>query len=462
MVGQDTVRTAKVETWRLPLLLGSMTALCGSLMLGWIWRFGVDVPAWDQWDFLQPAFRGEGYWAIFHYRHGPHYQGVGGVLTYLLYLVTGWDIRAEMLLMGLLLMVNAALLLWLKHRLFREWHASDLVLVLTATNPIQYECIFSSPNASHSIMPLTLGVAMALCLTQSNAIRRMVGLIPLGFLALFTGFGLFFWMGGLIVLALNFTKDRRLAVPLNSLLPQAIGLGVWIGMAVFFLWGYHPDTTTAYPFGTLVRPLEYVLFLLFLPGTIFHWSNPGQPSSPQIYLTMAWGLCFWIVLIVAFTKAWRRLETGRFDPREVQPVHRVIVLFAATSLCYAVFNAFGRAPSGPYGATASRYYTLLMPVVVALYFLILHVNWKPMYRRSLTSLLALSFVVNSVAARNAIHALHDLRAGWVEVYRETLSLETAEARYPSAVYPGGGVGNANVESGLRYLHQHGYSLFRER
>jgi hypothetical protein len=63
--------------------------------LAYVDRYSVDLIFWDQWDFLEPVFRGAGAWTQFDWQHGPHRQGLGGLLLAVLLPATGWSIRAE-------------------------------------------------------------------------------------------------------------------------------------------------------------------------------------------------------------------------------------------------------------------------------------------------------------------------------------------------------------------------------
>ena len=71
------------------------TALLSLSFLFFVNRFGVNVLFFDQWDLLEPLFEGKNLWETFLWQHGPHRQGIGGVLTSLVLNATRWDTVCE-------------------------------------------------------------------------------------------------------------------------------------------------------------------------------------------------------------------------------------------------------------------------------------------------------------------------------------------------------------------------------
>jgi hypothetical protein len=70
-------------------------AVCLIRLVGFVQANAVDLLYEDQWDFLRPLFEGRGPWSCFFYQHGPHRQGLGGLVDWYLFNATGWDVRAE-------------------------------------------------------------------------------------------------------------------------------------------------------------------------------------------------------------------------------------------------------------------------------------------------------------------------------------------------------------------------------
>src|SRR4029450_10633169 len=79
-------------------------------------RYAVNLVYWDQWDFLQGLFDGADAWTLFRWQHGPQRQGIGNLITALLYSATGWNGRADAAASAIALLLAAAAGLWLVRR----------------------------------------------------------------------------------------------------------------------------------------------------------------------------------------------------------------------------------------------------------------------------------------------------------------------------------------------------------
>ena len=93
-------RVGEILAWALPL--AALAALAIRLLL-YVRRFAVDILYRDQWDFLEPLFRGAGPWAMFDLQHGPHRQGLGGLLLAWVLPASGWSLRVEAVVSALIL-----------------------------------------------------------------------------------------------------------------------------------------------------------------------------------------------------------------------------------------------------------------------------------------------------------------------------------------------------------------------
>src|SRR5215467_13690628 len=84
-------------------------------------NYAVNLFYWDQWDFDEAnLFETHSVWQMFTWQHGPHRQGVGAVLAWLVEPFFRWNSRTESFLVGGIIAGAALLALLLKHRLYGQ------------------------------------------------------------------------------------------------------------------------------------------------------------------------------------------------------------------------------------------------------------------------------------------------------------------------------------------------------
>ena len=77
-------------------LVGATFAICLVRLAGFAKDNAVNLLFEDQWDFLAPLFEGKGPWACFFWQHGPHRQGLGGLIDWFLYRAADWDVGPKL------------------------------------------------------------------------------------------------------------------------------------------------------------------------------------------------------------------------------------------------------------------------------------------------------------------------------------------------------------------------------
>ena len=77
------------------LLVVSVTAFMALRMASYTAVFAANMMYWDQWDFYARLFTNSDLFQIFRYQHGPHRQGLGGLLIALVAALTNWDSRGD-------------------------------------------------------------------------------------------------------------------------------------------------------------------------------------------------------------------------------------------------------------------------------------------------------------------------------------------------------------------------------
>ncbi len=153
--------------------------------------YAVNLIYYDQFGFMTPFFMGESIWSMFAWQHGPHRQGLGELITWVVVELSGWNTRAESFTILAALVLCVPLATWLKYRVVGRLQLIDLLLPVIVLNQYQWEQLTSTPNLSHSVLPLMLLLAYSLAYLIGNAAHRTAAVLSCNFLLLFTGFGVF-------------------------------------------------------------------------------------------------------------------------------------------------------------------------------------------------------------------------------------------------------------------------------
>src|SRR5947207_5517575 len=85
------------------LLVCACYMVVGFKFFHFISRYSVNLFYWDHWDFENgPLFEHHSLWEIFRWQHGPHRQGLGGVVSALVDPLFHWSSRAQAFEAGIL------------------------------------------------------------------------------------------------------------------------------------------------------------------------------------------------------------------------------------------------------------------------------------------------------------------------------------------------------------------------
>src|SRR5215470_20099814 len=116
--------------WQLVAILAAFAALSARLFT-LISHYAVNVFFMDQWDFNEATlFEKHSLWEMFRWQNGPHRQGLGAVLSFLIEPLFHWNSRTESFLVGAIVILAAGCALWLKHRLFGNFTFFDVCIPL--------------------------------------------------------------------------------------------------------------------------------------------------------------------------------------------------------------------------------------------------------------------------------------------------------------------------------------------
>ena len=245
--GLTAFRVRQVLAWALPLaVLGALSVRT----LGYVRRYSVDLIFWDQWDFLEPVFRGAGPWTQFDWQHGPHRQGVGGLLLAVLLPATGWSIRAQAVASALIVIAAAAMAWVTLRRATGAPSWTDVSAPLLCLGAGLEEVFVGASNPAHGPVPMALVFAIALAWTARSPLLRAVLAGVLGGLCVFTGFGFFVGLVQPVLFAAECgARERRRAAPAGrGAGGRSLGRrapGVLLGLAAHHCGGLLPVPSPA-------------------------------------------------------------------------------------------------------------------------------------------------------------------------------------------------------------------------
>jgi hypothetical protein len=409
-----------------------------------VYRYSVNIFFGDQWKFNDATlFQNHSFLEIFRWQHGPHRQGLGGLLSKLFDPLIHWNSRYEAFAMVGVIACACLAALWLKRRLFGEVGYSDVIIPLLFFTPVQYETLLGGTNPSHGPLPLLLVVLYCLAWTIPNNYWKYTFVLVLNALLIYTGFGLFIGLITPLLLGLDFYQHRnRLA-----LISLAIA---FISMGSFFV-GYQWDPSVECFSPELQSPLHYVLFVGFMFSS-FVKIYPVQALVPAILMGSV------LLFIVSVTAGNIFLKLLRDEVAWIKSLVISVLLGYSLMFCFAA--AYGRICLGLSAAQGSRYMTYMVLAFFGLYLAALsaRVNIERGVFVCLVLLLALlSSARIGTREQRIMSTISEQRRTWKECYLSAHSIEQCDARSGSYIYwtpeP------ADLQSKLDYLERHRLNLF---
>jgi hypothetical protein len=341
------------------------------LAANFIWRFGVDLPSWDQWE-LVPLLRSLNDGRLtFHELFGQHNEHrifFPRVLMLVLATLTRWDTRAEMWA-GWALLVATLVGLALGYRRAFGWTRQAqwlfaplpwLVFTLNQSHNLiwgwQVQIFLAAATFVWSMVALERGSWRWFCVSV------LLGLISSQSFAA----GLCVWPAGLLLVALGSEELARKRARLAAWVASSA-----MAVAVYF-YGYsqppgHPDTAAA-----VKHPgLALRFFLAGMGGSL---AGPSEGT-----LSTAMGFC-----VIATLVAVAVLSRSSLVDRARVRFGLALGLFSACTCAMTTVGRLGFA-SGPEdvgAAIASRYTTLTVLGVVGAYLCALSIR-RPTLRSAL-------------------------------------------------------------------------------
>ncbi len=337
-----------------------------------IWRNGVDVPFWDQWDGICPLFEkmaagtlGPADFFALHNEHRPFFPRL---LLFGLARLTGWNIRAELGLIWLLVVVCALNLRRLAQ--LTGWSGVPagrwllLAAIILLFTPLQFENWLLGFQVV-LVLPVFCLTA-ALIVAQLRSPASFIGTMVLSTISTFSVAGGFFcW---LLCLPLLLEGDGGSAAAPHRRTWWALWIGGFALNLILYFHGYHGPAGQADPLLSLTHPAHLVEFGLAFLGAPFAF------GSSLAATTMAVAAGFTLLLLFVFC-------LGYVVRRRVASVRRRTLpwlLLAAAAVINAGLSACGRSATGLSQALASRYviFSVLLPIGLLFALAVVWEDWR--------------------------------------------------------------------------------------
>lgn len=434
--------------WETFAVVAAFAALAARLLL-LISHYAVNVFFMDQWDFNEATlFQKHSLWEMFRWQHGPHRQGLGALLTYLIEPHFHWSSRADSFFAGAIVILAAAFALYLKYRLFGELRIFDVCIPLIFLTPLQYEAVLITANLTQGPLPLLLLLVYCWAWTLSSLRLRYILILFVNFLAIHTGYC--FFLGLITPLAL--VLDYRLGPPESPKRKWGLVAAVIVSLlslGVFFLH-YRFTTEVDCAPNLFSRPLDYLEFVFLLCANILGLKGTGL-------LPLFAGAFIFSAMLTAFLFCIRESINSAVTQRYKTWSAGILIAF---SLLFSLSVAYGRSCLGPQVAQISRYVIWMEPGVLGLY-LVLSSLPKSALRVSL--LLALTAALLTTVPlrdddRKILGFISTAKRNWSECYIQFEYIRGCNHAVGYGVYPNL---DRNLRGKLEFLKQTKQNLYAE-
>lgn len=417
-------------------------------------RFAVNLIFLDQFDFMIPLFPPNNVWTMFSIQHGPHRQGLGELITWIVTRLSGWNTRAEAFTIMGTLWICLPLVLLLKRKLFGCFHLMDVVIPIIVLNKYQWEQFINTPNISHSVLPLLLVFLYTLSWLISNKPLRYAAVLTVNFLLLFTGFGVFMGMVtlGIFILELIVSLFRNRSYVIYSI----VGLmGVLFSLRVFAKGYVFQSAVDCFELNWS-QVLNYPSFVAMM---LAKFSGFGLIQDDLLPLFVGRFL-FIAFLAMLLWHAWKYLR----DPFRSDPSSKIIVILIGFSLIFAFSTAAGRICVSLSSSQNTRYMTLLIPGFVGMLFGIYKI---PAPKVAFVLYLVLTFLLLRTllpfpqTEQASIHSYHNVKESWKACYLELGDFEQCNQRSGFDIYPPYPGYKERIDQELDFLKQNHLNLYQD-
>jgi len=417
--------TSYKSRWSFLLVLVFTLAL-STRLFKLISDYAVNVFFMDQWDFNDATlFQRHSLWEMFCWQNGPHRQGMGAILSYLVEPHFKWNSRTESFWVGMIVITSAICALWLKKRLFGQFTAFDICIPLILLSSLQYETLFIVANLAHGPLP-SLGIILyCLVWTIPNVPLRYALVLLINFLTIYTGFGVFLGVITPIVLIADFwlnVADMPRGVAISTV---AIVISAASFASFFFHYVYH--TSVDCKPNLFSAPWSYTQFLLLMLANLFGAKGTGN------FPLLIGGLIFAAML----TALVLLLKRFRAEGKAIHPAAWVSTILLAYCLLFTANAAYGRSCLGVDVAQMSRYVIYMELGLLGFYFFVLTLP-RPATRTALLVALAAA-LIGTIPIRQhdetVMQFCRNAKVNWKACYIKTEQIRPCNHAVGYGVYP---------------------------
>jgi len=388
-------------------------------------QYAVNIFFWDQWDFNDAALFGHhSVWGIFRFQHGPHRQGLGGLLAALVEPWFRWNSRTEAFLVTGIVVVAGLCMLWLKYRLFGPIAWTDVAIPMMVFTPAQWESDWTTANFAHGVLPVLLIVLYCLAWTWQNERTKYSLIVVLNFVTLYTGFGFFLGLLTPVLLLARYREERRNAGARGAYLSACVLLSI-VSLASFFV-AYKKADASGCDSIFSATPLEYLRFLCLM------FASPLGVRGVDLVATLVGGaMLAGIAAIAVFS--WKRMLV---EGPEASAPRVVLAVLSAYCILFCAAATMGRTCTGAIEAHSSRYaiYKQLALLSLFLWALTLgRAHWRKLSTYGLLVLLLPSVFVTAYDAQGMAD-FYQLKHDWRACYISGRPADTCDDE-GGAIYP---------------------------
>ena len=406
---------------RVLAFIGVVFLVCAARIFGLVHEHGVNLMVMDQFDFLVPLFD-EGYGPIdkfrFQFNESAHRMGAGWLVIEVAARLSDWNTRADGYAIGLVMCAAAGLALWLKQRLTARIEYADAAIPLLLLTQRQWTTFIGTPDAAVGAVPVLVLVVLGLALTIEAARTRVLAVLFVDLLCIYTGFAFF---AGLIVPFLVLREGYASTLPWRETLPAFV-ISVALGLSFFIGFDTMPATD---PVATGLSAADYLSYATNLFVSFFAVQNALLANV----LALVWPLLLGGPLCLALVRL-----AGTEDAAPAS----VVALLCAFGLLFVAGNTLGRVGEGTGFAFTPRYITLMLPGMLGLY-LGLQTLLASQLRSVAVALFGLVLLAGEVASNSGdiedARALARSKQAWKSCYFETHDLARCNATSGDSVYP---------------------------
>ncbi len=410
------------------------------------YRYAVNIFFWDQWVFHNAdLFQTHSLWQMFRWQFGPHRLGVGPLLSTLIESHFAWNSRAASFLACGILVLAAAIALWLKKRLCGSLCITDVVIPVIFLSAAQYELIFINSNLAQPL-PLLFITFYGLSWTIRNAYARWLVVLLINFLTTYTGYGLFLGVLTPVLLAADFWMTNP--KPRATTVVFAGSLLVACAAFASFIYDYKLQPGVSCFSLTPEAPAQYFWYTSLMFANFLGFKDAGYMARLIGCAVIAW-------LGTALALDIRNI-VGRASSRcETSLVSSMLVVF---TLAFAVTTSFGRVCLGLESARASRYITFLAPGIYGAYLQVVS-GPNSKLRRGLLSVMTIALLTTipiRAQDRGLMRYFSEIKHNWRECYLHNGSIHTCDriAGYKIDPEP-----ETVLQQKLNYLKRNKLNLF---